>query len=82
MDFTVAGLINDESAKAKAEQTKTKVKVLYKGWVFSKKKAEEEAKKKAEEDATKDADKHAQEDLLVQIRDLLAQQVTKNNGSN
>ena len=48
----------------------------------AKKKAEEEAKKKAEEDATKDADKHAQEDLLVQIRDLLAQQVTKNNGSN
>lgn len=41
MDFTVAGLIDDESAKAKAEQTKTKVKVLYKGWIFSKKKAEE-----------------------------------------
>lgn len=40
MDFTVAGLVGDESAKTKAEQTKTKVKVLYKGWVFSKKKAE------------------------------------------
>lgn len=40
MDFTVAGLVGDESTKTKAEQTKTKVKVLYKGWVFSKKKAE------------------------------------------
>lgn len=40
MDFTVAGLVGDESAKTKAEQTKTKVKVLYKGWIFTKKKAE------------------------------------------
>ena len=40
MDFTVAGLVGDESAKTKAEQTKTKAKVLYKGWVFTKSKAE------------------------------------------
>ena len=40
MDFTVAGLVDDESAKTKAAQTKIKVKVLYKGWVFTKKKAE------------------------------------------
>ena len=40
MDFTVAGLLGNTCAKTKAEQTKTKVKILYKGWVFSKKKAE------------------------------------------
>ena len=40
MDFTVAGLVGDKSAKTKAEQTKTKTKVLYKGWVFTKSKAE------------------------------------------
>lgn len=39
MDFTVAGLVGDKSAKKKAEQTKTNIKVIYKGWVFTKKKA-------------------------------------------
>lgn len=39
MDFTVAGLVGDKSAKKKAEQTKTQIKVIYKGWVFTKKKA-------------------------------------------
>ncbi len=39
MDFTVAGLVGDKSAKKKAEQTKIQIKVIYKGWVFTKKKA-------------------------------------------
>ena len=42
-------------------------------------KAEEEAKKKAEEEATKNAEKNKEEELLSQIRDLLAQQITYKN---
>ena len=42
-------------------------------------KAEAEAKAKAEAEATKNAEKNKEEELLSQIRDLLAQQITYKN---
>lgn len=45
----------------------------------AKEKAEAEAKAKAEAEATKNAEKNKEEELLSQIRDLLAQQITYKN---
>ena len=39
MDFTVGGLVDQENAKKNAEKTETKTRTIYRGWVFTKKKA-------------------------------------------
>lgn len=73
-------------AKAKAESRKYKevwaelqAEKKAKAEEVAKQKAEEEAKKKSEEEANKVSTANKEEELLAQIRDLLAQQIVHKN---